>query len=149
MGHKYSSENIEKISLKYKGIKKLNDFDLDLTTYVKLKIISLKGNKIASIPDPICKPLNTYPMVIETLVELDLSHNRLKSLPDEICLLVNLRKLHLEVNSLERLPDEFSKLYKLEKLYICENKIQFLPPNFKNLRNLKVCKKKTIHYISL
>lgn len=139
MGNKYSSEKLEKIDVKYKGIRKLNEEEIDLTVYLKLKKITLKGNKIVTIPDSICKPLNTNTIIIETLVELDLSHNRLKTIPNEISLLINLRKLHLEVNYIEKLPDDFCKLYRMEKLYLCENKIQFLPPNLKNLRNLKVC----------
>lgn len=139
MGQKYSNENIEKIDLKDKKIKSV-DADDGISKYLKLKSVNYKRNEIKSFSASICKELSTTPKIVDTLVKLDLSRNKLRELPDEICLLTNLTHFHLEINRLERLPDDLPKLYRLEKLYLSDNQLEFLPVNMSNMQNLKVCR---------
>lgn len=106
--------------------------------FTKLKIANFSRNSIASFPKQLGTDLKTYPPIIDTLVELDLSSNELESLPDEICLLINLRKLKLEGNRIARLPNSFPALYKLEKLYLNNNELSELPLDMANMSSLKV-----------
>lgn len=106
--------------------------------FTKLKIANFSRNSIASFPKQLGTDLKTYPPIIDTLVELDLSSNELESLPDEICLLINLRKLKLEGNRIARLPNSFPALYKLEKLYLNNNELSELPLDMANMSSLKI-----------
>jgi Leucine-rich repeat (LRR) protein len=106
--------------------------------FTKLKSANFSRNSISTFPKQLGTDLRTYPPIIDTLVELDLSSNELESLPDEICLLINLKKLKLEGNRITRLPNSFPALYKLEKLYLNNNELTELPLDMANMVNLKI-----------
>ena len=137
MGQKYSALSVEIIIIN-KDLRELPE-NRPLSDFVRLKKIDLSGNRLSLIPPPVYTPLNERPKVIETLVSLNLSNNRLKQLPQEICLLINLKRLKLEFNRLRELPLQFHALYKLEKLTLNDNELTSLPPNLVNLKRLKVC----------
>lgn len=106
--------------------------------FTKLKSVTISKGALRTFPKQLGPDLMTYPSLIDTLVELDLSLNNLDKLPDEICLLVCLRKLRLEENHINRLPENFPALCKLEKCYLNDNDLHELPVDMANMTSLKV-----------
>lgn len=108
--------------------------------FTKLKTANFSRNGIVRFPKQLGPDLYTYPPLVDTLLELDLSSNEIETLPDEICLLVSLKKLKLEGNRLSRLPSNLPALYKMEKLYLNDNELRELPVDMGNMTQLKVRK---------
>lgn len=106
--------------------------------FTKLKTVSITKGALRLFPKQLGLDLHTYPSMIDTLVDLDLSFNNLEKLPDEICLLVQLRKFRAEQNHINRLPDGFPALCKLEKCYLNDNDLHELPVDMANMVNLRV-----------
>lgn len=73
---------------------------------------------------------------MESLVHLDVSHNRLKSLPSSIGTLTKLSVLQVRDNFLEELPQEIGHLSNLSALDISQNNISFLPAEIVRLESL-------------
>jgi Leucine-rich repeat (LRR) protein len=125
------------VSVSNKGHTEL-PYHRSVREFTKLKTANFSRNGLSRFPKQLPSDMRTYPAIIDTLVELDLSSNELESLPDEICLLMNLKKLKLEGNRITRLPNHFPALYKMEKLYINNNELTELPLDMANMVNLKV-----------
>jgi len=106
--------------------------------FTKLKSVAYTRCRMSRFPKQLSVDLSTYPSLIDTLLDLDLSGNELEAIPDEICLLVSLKKLRLDGNHLNRLPVQFPGLYKLEKLYLNNNDLTELPVDMGNMAQLKV-----------
>ncbi|VDK39500.1 unnamed protein product [Taenia asiatica] len=96
--------------------------------------------------------IETFPMGImafrDSLVVLDLSHNKLSQLPDEISCLSRLEELNLSTNSLTSLPMSLSKLSTLATLVLDFNpglgpelpsEILFVEPLCRNLKEISAC----------
>lgn len=125
------------VSVSHKGHSEM-PYHRSAREFTKLKTANFSRNGITRFPKQLGHDLHTYPPLIDTLMELDLSSNELETLPDEICLLVSLKKLKLEGNRLSRLPHHMPALYKLEKLYLNDNELRELPLDMGNMAGLKV-----------
>lgn len=125
------------VTMMNKGLTEL-PYHKSAREFTKLKTACFARNAISRFPKQLASDLKTYPPLIDTLIELDLSDNDIETLPDEICLLVSLKKLKLEGNRITRLPTQFPGLYKLEKLYLNNNDLTELPLDIGNMVNLKV-----------
>ena len=101
-----------KFNLIPKGIYQLNN----------LKLLDMSGNNISEIDGNLIKGLSS-------LVELDLSKNKIKYLPNNIQFLSFLEVLKVSNNQLLELPEELGILTRLKKLFLNENSLQFLPRN--------------------
>ena len=93
--------------------------------FLRLKVLLLGGNKIASIPREIRQLENC-------LLELDLSYNSLVELPSDITLLKSLKILNLSHNELIDLPQDIGFM-QLRSLNIEDNCLTSLPLEFFNL----------------
>lgn len=117
MGSKASIHD-RRIQLGGKGIEDIeNDVpNVDLfADYIGPRSLDLSHNKISDIPPRICRAVSRSTSIIENLLKIDLSHNRIKKLNNAFFLLVNLVKLKLDHNLLEAIPSKLaSTLYKLE-----------------------------------
>lgn len=136
MGAKVSVTASE-VSVSHKGHSEM-PYHRSAREFTKLKSANFSRNGITRFPKQLGHDLHTYPPIIDTLLELDLSSNELETLPDEICLLVSLKKLKLDGNRLSRLPHNLPALYKLEKLYLNDNELRELPIDMANMTLLKV-----------
>jgi len=98
----------------YMDFSGLTHFPLNFRKLVKLKSLSLMGNRI-----------NMIPVWIDSLVALEflnISNNCLRSIPSEMGNLFHLKDLNLRGNpELSYIPSSFSKLSSLVKLQIVEN----------------------------
>ena len=116
-------------------------------------ILSLKGEKLTSIPDDVFKfkhllvldlsknRITELPAKIgqfSDLVELDLSNNRMTALPTEIGGMRSLRKFSLNRNSIATLPESIGEMSSLEVLELWDNEIIELPTSMRNLKHLRV-----------
>lgn len=136
MGAKVSVSASE-VSASNKGHDEL-PYHRSVREFTKLKSVVYARNGMVRFPKQLGPDLRTYPPLVDTLQELDLSSNELESLPDEMCFLVNLRKLKLEGNRLNRLPAGFPGLYKLEKAYLNDNLLTEMPLDMANMTALRV-----------
>ncbi|RCH80622.1 hypothetical protein CU098_003214, partial [Rhizopus stolonifer] len=68
-----------------------------------------------------------------SLVELDISRNRLTRLPDQIRHLTHLRILNVTSNQLTHIPPELYALQDLQVLILSQNKIQSIPEDMPRL----------------
>lgn len=103
-------------SLVYKGqsLTALPQKTMSLATLQKL---DLSRNMLTYLPDM---------SQLQSLVDLDVSHNQLVSIPDSINDLTSLQYLNLMANSLVQLP-ELSRLGKLSRLGLKGNSLTALP----------------------
>lgn len=116
-------------------------------------ILSLKGEKLTSIPDDIFKFKHLLVLDLSKnriaelpakigqltdLVELDLSNNRITALPTEIGGMKSLRKFSLNRNSIATFPESIGEMSSLEVLELWDNEIIELPSSMRNLKHLRV-----------
>ena len=87
-----------------------------------LKLLDMSGNNINEIDGNLIKGLSS-------LVELDLSKNKIRYIPNNIQFLTFLEVLRVSNNQLLELPEELGVLTRLKKLFLNENSLQFLPRN--------------------
>ena len=87
-----------------------------------LKLLDMSGNNINEIDGNLIKGLSS-------LVELDLSKNKIRYIPNNIQFLTFLEVLKISNNQLLELPEELGVLTRLKKLFLNENSLQFLPRN--------------------
>jgi leucine-rich repeat protein SHOC2 len=105
------------------------DLKLALENPLKVKRLSLSGNKLTKFPKEILQ--------FKNLVELDLSKNKLEKIPSEIGQLTRLEELNLAMNKLEELPVEVCDLKRLRKLDLRKNKVWKLPARLGDLKKLE------------
>jgi len=127
------------IRLNSKNIKDLRELKQPhlLPVFTKLQTILLDKNKISSIPPEIAQDIPKAPKLIEYLVEVNFSSNKLSSLPEEFFLLINLERLYLDKNEFSEFPRGVLSLYALQELTLHKNKLKELPWDINRLRNLK------------
>ena len=87
-----------------------------------LKLLDMSGNNINEIDGNLIKGLSS-------LVELDLSKNKIRYIPNNIQFLTFLEVLRISNNQLLEIPEELGVLTRLKKLFLNENSLQFLPRN--------------------
>ena len=116
------------LSLESKGLTEIPSYVFDMPD---LKILSLKNNRIRSIPSRDIAKLHK-------LVGLLLDDNQLTSLPDTIGTLKNLVTLDVYNNQLTSLPESIGNLKTLENVSIRNNKLESLPESIGKLNNLGV-----------
>ena len=109
------------ISLRFSN-NKFNAIPNSLFKLSNLKLLDMSGNAITEINENLLKGLSS-------MVELDLSKNKLKSIPESIQFLSYLEVLRVSNNQLLSIPEGLGALTRLKKLYLNENSLQFLPPN--------------------
>ena len=171
-----SKSHLEQIILTFDTTKK-NSFTIDMALQSpdKVEVLILEKNDIIRLSEQSIifsnlkvirinyTNLDTFPVFIreyKTLVELDLSNNKIKSIPhwiveleylesinlennrlDSINLstfkLINLRKLDLNNNQISLIPSQIEGLKQLEILNLESNKLKKLPKQIKSLNNLK------------
>ncbi|KAI7899069.1 uncharacterized protein BX663DRAFT_518973 [Cokeromyces recurvatus] len=68
-----------------------------------------------------------------TILELDISRNRLDSLPSQISELIHLRILNATSNQITEIPSELFALKELEVLSLSQNQITFIPEDMPRL----------------
>jgi len=116
----------------------------------QLHSLHIANNHITVLPAQVA--------LLNTLVSLDISNNRLKSVADELCSLQHLRSLvarnncltvesipkdfgtlpslavlNLSGNELTQLPVQFTELPRLQCLYLGANQISLVPPEVENM----------------
>ncbi len=111
---------IEYLDLSQNSIK---SFDMS----IKPIFINLSQNQLTKFPESIC---------IDTLKDLDLSHNKIENLPDKISEMINLESLNLSWNMIQELPRSIGNLRKLQAIELSINNIGGLPDEFCLLENL-------------
>ena len=74
----------------------------------------------------------------ESIINLDLSNNRLGSLPNSIVNLPNLEVLNLSNNNIRTLPSNLGQLKKLKRLLLSSNRIEQIPSRLGELTQLEV-----------
>ena len=74
---------------------------------------------------------------LETIRELNMTHNQLSFLPDSIGKLVNLEILYLGANQLSSLPDSIGNMTNLKRLDLTNNQLTSLPESIGRLTNLE------------
>lgn len=95
-----------------------SQFPTVLRDLPSLYMLSLKSNRLESIPEGALSPRLTW---------LILTDNRLRRLPDDIASLTGLRKLMLTGNLLSSLPDAITQCLNLELVRLSDNCLEALP----------------------
>eukprot|EP01125_Pyxidicula_operculata_P009286 TRINITY_DN3061_c0_g1_i1.p1 TRINITY_DN3061_c0_g1~~TRINITY_DN3061_c0_g1_i1.p1 ORF type:complete len:411 (-),score=67.06 TRINITY_DN3061_c0_g1_i1:224-1456(-) len=121
---------------KVKDLNKVDNIDL-LASFSKLETIDLHKNKISTIPPAVCADFRKNEMLCQTLVEINLAHNRLTELPDEFYSLINLKILVLDHNILTEISPKLTAFYRLEVLSLTHNKIAHIPWSISKLKQLQ------------
>ncbi|KAL5106944.1 Leucine-rich repeat-containing protein 40 [Taenia crassiceps] len=119
------------------------------------KAVALKGCKSDAVVKKLFlsnRGIEAFPMGImafrDSLIVLDLSHNKLSRLPDEINWLSRLEELNLSTNALTSLPMSLSKLSTLATLVLDFNpglgpelpsEILFVDPLCRSLQEISAC----------
>merc|ERR1712106_176516 len=85
----------------------------------ELSLVSLSFNLLSRLPPRLCTSFST-------LLELDISHNRLSSLPEGLEHLVQLESLDMSSNSFLELPPVLARLPSLSKLVARKNFVSSL-----------------------
>eukprot|EP00002_Diphylleia_rotans_P036837 TRINITY_DN816_c0_g2_i3.p1 TRINITY_DN816_c0_g2~~TRINITY_DN816_c0_g2_i3.p1 ORF type:complete len:767 (-),score=132.73 TRINITY_DN816_c0_g2_i3:48-2348(-) len=78
-----------------------------------------------------------FPVIMDRLSKVDLSHNKLRAFPDSCSGLEKIQDLKLFKNKLERLPASISQLTNLQYLNVHSNRISVLPDIFSSFTKLK------------
>ncbi len=89
--------------------------------FLRLKYLSIAGNKIVTIPDEIGN--------IATLEYLDISRNKVTAIPSTIGKLTACTFLDIGNNELSYLPESLLQMSSIEKLYVNANHLVDLPAN--------------------
>lgn len=128
--------NLQFLDLAYNS---LSNLPSSIGKLKKLKKLSLAYNRPGIITVGEYKPIILPAEIgqLDSLQNLDLSHNCLTTLPVEIGQLGNLQFLNLQGNYSIDLPLEINKLYNLQTLNLSGNEYIFLPKGFGKLPNLK------------
>lgn len=123
-------ENIKEIEVLNVGNNCLQELPEGLgSTLTKLRILILRRNKFASVPQAVFQ--------LSQLVELDISHNCLGHFSDDIVLLKGLKKLCISHNKIQYLPSGIGTLNGLEELDISFNELHDFPRSFSQLKKLR------------
>ena len=96
-----------------------------------LTALRISGNKITEIPNWLFPNLHS-------LVELNVSNNKLTTLPENIEVLQHLKKLTVSYNKITTLPPTVAHLQNLWMLDATGNQIRLLPPRIGKLENLRL-----------
>eukprot|EP01125_Pyxidicula_operculata_P004400 TRINITY_DN1674_c0_g1_i1.p1 TRINITY_DN1674_c0_g1~~TRINITY_DN1674_c0_g1_i1.p1 ORF type:complete len:415 (-),score=66.52 TRINITY_DN1674_c0_g1_i1:133-1377(-) len=141
MGSKVSSLSTH-VRYKDKKLKDLNTLEnIHLVSlFTKLEYVDLHKNKLAEIPEKVCIDMKKNANLVEYLVEVDLSFNRIKQLPDAFFVLINLRRLNVSNNQLGEFNPKLCLFYRLESLDLSHNRIFQIPWNISRMRQLKSLK---------
>lgn len=107
----------------------LKDSDISTLFLPNLRYLNLSSNRLSL--------KKCQFKASESLVELDISLNRIKTIPKCIHNQSNLISLNLAGNRLQNIPGEISGLSKLKVLILTENPIWSLPKEMRNLVNLE------------
>lgn len=123
-----NADTIEFLNLKKK---KLEEFPMEILKLPHLKALSLRLNKIDSIPDTIAH--------LKELEYLDLGTNPLTEFPKAVLSLSSLKILILANTLIPSIPEEINQLKKLEKLIIWGTECKHLPESIASMnKHLKV-----------
>ena len=139
------------LDVRYSGLTLLPDDAL--YAWSALKVLELRGNHIARLPQAVGRMVALERLMLEmneltelptelfglkNLTHLYLSHNRLTSLPPEIGNLPNLQDIWLKGNVLGTLPDSFCELTTLDDgPYLMDSGLTSLPDCFGKLSRVE------------
>ena len=114
----------------YDSTKELSDLKGVEYLFPNLKVISLWGSKIASIPEGV--------FTLDTLEQLNLAMNQITTIPKDLRYMGNLRILNLAHNKLTgEIPEELGEIGTLSWLNLSRNNLTgTLPDSFGNLQAL-------------
>lgn len=101
----------------------------EIETWDDIKSLRLSSQDITDLSSDI--------LILISLVELNLSYNRLSIIPDIVFNLTNLQRLDLSINSMVYLPPEIGQLKELKHLDLSENKLSSLPVEIGELTSLE------------
>ena len=120
------------------------DIPRNLTALRNLECLSLKNfsyldrEKIASLPEGICKLTNLKVLDLGSATHPEIILNKLTKLPIGIGDLAELTDIYLQFNSLSVLPAEIGNLKKLKVLKLGGNNLSCLPKEIGNLKGLEL-----------
>lgn len=147
-GHK----SVMTFLLKEGYIDYLTDDEIESISPINIKILSLSGLNLETIPgwvrklkfleelyliDNLLAHLPEWMTELNQLKKLDLSINFFRDLPNWIGQLKDLKKLSLSSNPFENIPQSWQNLVQLEILELANSNLKELPIWFGNLTNLK------------
>lgn len=106
-----------------------NDDQLDIDNDNCGKV-DLSSGMICELPSQISE-------LIQTLTEIDISHNQFIEFPMELTRFTNLKSIKLDFNMIRAIPGAISQIKNLEVLSLSHNVLQDLPLQLGQLQRLK------------
>lgn len=118
------------------GVLQLSDYKLKeipieaLNLSDVLRNLDLSKNKLASLPDDMCK--------FKLLKQLNLDTNKIETIPEFIGNLKKLEMFNISNNLITFLPESFIKLGNLKQVYLNNNRLKEFPKQLLGLHCLEV-----------
>ena len=120
-----TNQELQKLIISFSGLSSVSD---TLGTFKKLTHLNLSGNRLSLLPS-----MN----MLQNLIFVDLSFNRLDSFPVGITNCKNLITLDMGGNRLTFVPTKVTSLSALKVFYLNNNLITELPDEFCELKELR------------
>jgi len=100
--------------------------------------LNFKSINIRKLPEVLFEDPFVYEYCVQSLVSMNVSHNKLTEIDDELGDFIAIENLDLSHNKLKKLPRTFSQFTSLVKLNVTYNQLKKLPKNLHKCTKLEI-----------